>query len=85
MSASHAYQTWIDLTASDLDNVLRVLDLFNELGTVDELGLGPFTILSLMSYFRAPSFCIFCLLWNGRYGDRIFIAIPIILRRRIQP
>ena len=32
--------TWLDLTASDRDKVRRVLDLFNEQGTVDELGLG---------------------------------------------
>ncbi len=31
---------WLDLTASDRDKVRRVLDLFNEQGTVDELGLG---------------------------------------------
>jgi len=32
--------TWLDLTADDRDKVRRVLDLFNEQGTVDELGLG---------------------------------------------
>lgn len=32
--------TWLDLTATDRDKVRRVLDLFNEMGTVDELGLG---------------------------------------------
>ncbi|MDZ7788903.1 MAG: DUF6361 family protein [Xanthomonadales bacterium] len=32
--------SWLDLTASDRDKVRRVLDLFNEQGTVDELGLG---------------------------------------------
>jgi len=32
--------TWVDLTAADRDKVRRVLDLFNEQGTVDELGLG---------------------------------------------
>ena len=41
MSASPAFLTCIDLTASDRDKVRRVLDLFNEPGTVDELGLGP--------------------------------------------
>lgn len=35
-----AFITWIDLTASDRDKVRRILDLFNEKGTVDELGLG---------------------------------------------
>ena len=32
--------TWIDLTASDRDRMRRVLDLFKEQGTVDEMGLG---------------------------------------------
>lgn len=32
--------TWLDLTASDRDKMQRVLDLFGEEGTVDELGLG---------------------------------------------
>jgi len=32
--------TWIDLTASDRDKMRRVLDLLNEQGTLDEMGLG---------------------------------------------
>lgn len=32
--------TWIDLTANDRDKIRRVLDLFQEQGTVDEMGLG---------------------------------------------
>ena len=32
--------TWLDLTASDRDKMRRVLDLFKEQGTLDELGLG---------------------------------------------
>ena len=32
--------TWLDLTASDRQKMQRVLDLFGEAGTVDELGLG---------------------------------------------
>jgi len=32
--------SWLDLTASDRDKVRHMLDLFNEQGTVDELGLG---------------------------------------------
>ncbi len=32
--------TWLDLTASDRDRMRQVLDLFNEKGTVDEMGLG---------------------------------------------
>jgi len=31
---------WLDLTAADRDKVRRVLDLFSEQGTVDELGVG---------------------------------------------
>ena len=32
--------TWIDLTAGDREKMRRILDLFNEQGTVDEMGLG---------------------------------------------
>ena len=32
--------TWIDLTARDRDQMRRVLDLFSEQGTVDDMGLG---------------------------------------------
>ncbi len=32
--------TWIDLTSSDRDKMRRVLDMFTETGTVDEMGLG---------------------------------------------
>lgn len=32
--------TWLDLTASDRNEMCRVLDLFNESGTIDEMGLG---------------------------------------------
>ena len=32
--------TWIDLTAGDRDKMRRVLDLFKEPGTLDEMGLG---------------------------------------------
>ena len=31
---------WLDLTARDRDKMRRVLDLFKEQGTVDEMGLG---------------------------------------------
>ena len=40
MVLSNAQLAWIDLTADDRARVRRVLDLFNEQGTVDELGLG---------------------------------------------
>ena len=32
--------TWLDLTVSDRDKMRRVLDLFKERGTIDEMGLG---------------------------------------------
>lgn len=32
--------TWFDFTATDRERMRRVLDLFNEQGTVDEMGLG---------------------------------------------
>lgn len=32
--------TWLDLTARDRDRMRRVLDLFTEKGTTDEMGLG---------------------------------------------
>lgn len=32
--------TWLDLTASDRDRMRRVIDLFSEQGTLDEMGLG---------------------------------------------
>ena len=31
---------WLDLTAADREKVRRVLDLFSEQGTVDELRVG---------------------------------------------
>lgn len=31
---------WLDLTAGDRDKMRRVLDLFKEKGTLDEMGLG---------------------------------------------
>lgn len=32
--------TWLDLTSSDREKLRRILDLFKERGTIDELGLG---------------------------------------------
>jgi hypothetical protein len=37
---TEASLSWLDLTAADRDKVRRVLDLFSEQGTVDEIGLG---------------------------------------------
>ena len=39
-SRMQATLTWLDLTASDRDRMRRVLDLFKEQGTLDEMGLG---------------------------------------------
>jgi hypothetical protein len=47
--------TWIDLTATDRDKVRRVLDLFKEQGTVDELGLG--SLRDLFSNALFPGTC----------------------------
>lgn len=47
--------TWLDLTASDRDKIRRVLDLFNEQGTVDELGLGTLRDLLSDSLFPGTS------------------------------
>ncbi|MXX94976.1 MAG: hypothetical protein F4039_07770 [Gammaproteobacteria bacterium] len=35
-----ALLTWLDLTAGDREKLRRILDLFNEKGTLDELGLS---------------------------------------------
>lgn len=47
---ANASLTWLDLTAADRDKVRPVLDLFSELGTVDELGVGKlrFTVSNAM-------------------------------------
>lgn len=47
--------TWLDLTATDRDKVRRVLDLFKEQGTVDELGLGSLRDLFSNLLFPGPS------------------------------
>ena len=35
-----AFVSWLDLTSSDRERMRRVLSLFDEQGTVDEMGLG---------------------------------------------
>ena len=40
MSPVAATLTWLDLTSTDRNQVRQILDLFEEQGTVDELGLG---------------------------------------------
>jgi len=44
--------TWIDFTSKDGDRMRRVLDLFQERGTMDELGLG--SIRDTLSYALFP-------------------------------
>lgn len=55
MENESAYLTWIDLTASDRAKVRRVLDLFSEQGTVDELGLGKIRDFLSESMFPGTS------------------------------
>lgn len=47
--------TWLDLTTTDRDRVRRLLDLFNEQGTVDELGLGSLRDLISDALFPGTS------------------------------
>ena len=47
--------TWLDLTAADRDRMRKVLDLFNEQGTVDELGLGTIRDVFADSLFPGTS------------------------------
>ena len=47
--------SWLDLTATDRDKVRRVLDLFKEQGTVDELGLGGLRDLFSNALYPARS------------------------------
>ena len=44
--------TWLDLTATDRDKVRRVLDMFKEQGTVNELGLSSLRDLFLFLFRR---------------------------------
>ena len=48
--------TWLDLTASDRDKMRRVLDLFNESGTLDEMGLGSLQIMLSDTLFPGTSY-----------------------------
>ncbi len=48
--------TWLDLTASDRDKMRRVLDLFNESGTIDEMGLGSLQIMLSDTLFPGTSY-----------------------------
>lgn len=48
--------TWLDLTASDRDKMRRVLDLFNESGTTDEMGLGSLRSMLSDTLFPGTSY-----------------------------
>ena len=48
--------TWLDLTASDRDKMRRVLDLFKEQGTVDEMGLGSLRDILSDALFPGTSY-----------------------------
>ena len=48
--------TWIDLTASDRDRMCRVLDLFSEQGTLDEMGLGSLRDVLSNALFPGTSY-----------------------------
>ena len=65
--------TWLDLTANDRDRMRQVLDLFNEQGTVDEMGLGSLRDALADALFPGTS----TLLRRLRY----VLFIPWIYRR----
>ena len=48
--------TWLDLTTSDRDKMRRVLDLFNESGTIDEMGLGSLRNMLSDTLFPGTSY-----------------------------
>ena len=48
--------TWIDLTASDRDRMRRVLDLFSEQGTLDEMGIGSLRDVLSNALFPGTSY-----------------------------
>ena len=47
---------WLDSTASDRDRMRRVLDLFKEQGTVDEMGLGSLRDILSDALFPGASY-----------------------------
>ena len=48
--------TWLDLTAADRDKMRRVLDLFKEQGTLDEMGLGSLRDVLSNALFPGTSY-----------------------------
>ena len=65
--------TWIDLTASDRDRMRRVLDLFSEQGTLDEMGLGSLRDVLSDALFPGTSYI--------QTRLRYVLFIPWIYRR----
>ena len=65
--------TWLDLTASDRDKMRRVLDLFKEQGTVDEMGLGSLRDILSDALFPGTSYI--------QTRLRYVLFIPWIYRR----
>ena len=64
---------WLDSTASDRDRMRRVLDLFKEQGTVDEMGLGSLRDILSDALFPGASYI--------RTRLRYVLFIPWIYRR----
>ena len=65
--------TWLDLTARDRDKMRRVIDLFSEQGTVDEMGLG--TIRDTLSDTLFPGTSVI------QTRLRYFLFIPWLYQR----
>ena len=56
MAVMEPILTWLDLTASDRDKMRRVLDLFKEQGTIDEMGLGSLRDILSDALFPGTSY-----------------------------
>ncbi len=65
--------TWLDLTTADRDRMRRLLDLFSEKGTVDELGLGVVRDMISDALFPGTS--------TIQTRLRYFLFIPWIYRK----
>ena len=65
--------TWLDLTTSDRDKMRRVLDLFKEPGTLDEMGLGSLRNVLSDALFPGTSYT--------QTRLRYVLFIPWIYRR----
>jgi hypothetical protein len=65
--------TWLDLTARDREKMRRVIDLFSEQGTIDEMGLG--TIRDAISDVLFPGTS------SIQTRLRYFLFVPWLYRR----